>query len=255
MRSAQQRLRNLWHKLWIRTFASEYERARHFAPRISVPAESRRSAGYPSQYGQDQYVAQTLFPDQQSRVFVDIGAHDGRTFSNTWALEHLHGWTGIAIEPNPEVFARLQLSRKCHLFQGCISDVGGELEFRVCRGPAEMLSGLVDHYHPDHVNRIERESLDSEKLEIIRVPSVTLTSLLDRFGVTSVDYLSLDTEGAEYAILSSIDLQACKIRVIDVENNYADPRIFHLLRKAGYRLVSILGCDEFYAHESMSVGR
>jgi hypothetical protein len=44
-------------------------------------------------------------------VFVEAGAHDGLTQSNTKRLEESHGWTGILVEPSPSLFNVLVANR------------------------------------------------------------------------------------------------------------------------------------------------
>jgi hypothetical protein len=44
-------------------------------------------------------------------MFIDVGAHDGEQFSNTYLLETRLGWGGICIEPNPDSFRELEKNR------------------------------------------------------------------------------------------------------------------------------------------------
>ena len=50
-----------------------------------------------------------LSPSSGGR-FVELGALDGLTGSNTYALEKCLNWTGLLIEANPESYAKLQVS-------------------------------------------------------------------------------------------------------------------------------------------------
>ena len=52
-----------------------------------------------SQCGQDRFLNDNIFKGFKNGTFVDVGAHDGRTFNNTLFFEQLHGWSGINIEP------------------------------------------------------------------------------------------------------------------------------------------------------------
>lgn len=81
-----------------------------------------RASGYPIQCGQDKWIIESMLPARKEGVFVDIGANDGVTLSNTLVLEKDHGWTGIAVEPIPEVFARLQANRICTVGNGCVGE-------------------------------------------------------------------------------------------------------------------------------------
>src|SRR5262249_21734363 len=141
-------------------------------------------------------------PEKRNGFFVDIGAHDGVSLSNTLYLEEKLGWTGLAIEPNPEVYKRLSINRRCSVLQGCVAACSGKQKFRVLRGVAEMLSGLVDEYDPRHETRIRSAvTMQPDTQEEIEVDCFTLNELLDQHSIRSVDYLSIDTEGSELSIL------------------------------------------------------
>ena len=56
---------------------------------------------YYSQCDQDKYLHMNVFKDYKSGVFVDVGAHDGKTFNNTLFFEENYKWSGINIEPIP----------------------------------------------------------------------------------------------------------------------------------------------------------
>ncbi len=215
----------------------------------AYPEAQLRTEGYCSQYGQDKLVHETLLPDVVKGVFVDIGAHDGQSLSNTCYFERSLGWRGLCVEPIPEVFALLDRNRHCHKVQGAVGTKRSRAQFQVLTGPAEMLSGLQETYDPRHLARIDREQIaGGGQRRLIDVEVFTLAELLDRFQLTRVDYLSIDTEGAELAILQGIDFSRYDIRVIGLENNYRDGRPFDLLVAHGYRLRSVLG-DEFYVKQ------
>jgi hypothetical protein len=62
---------------------------------------------YYSQIRQDRYI-DFFFSKKRNGVFVDIGANDGVTLSNTYFLEKERHWTGICIEPIPSSFEKLK---------------------------------------------------------------------------------------------------------------------------------------------------
>ena len=199
-----------------------------------------------SQYKQDQYVYENCFKDKKNGVFVDIGAHDGITLSNTYFFEQTMRWTGICVEPIPEVYNRLKDNRHCLCVQGCIFDNQESVPFLKISGWAEMLSGIVENYDPQHVKRIQREiELNGGQSEIIYVKCYNLTELLLDNRIQHVDYLSIDTEGGELGILQSIDFSRIDIDVIEVENNYHGP-FQAFLEPLGYRKICDLGPDEIY---------
>lgn len=199
-----------------------------------------------SQCGQDKYVFENFFKDKKGGVFVDIGANDGVTYSNTLFFEKNLGWTGICIEPIPTVFEKLKANRKSKCIQGCISDKPGVTQFLWLNGPSEMLSGIYENLDPRHLQRINREVNQlGGSIETLQVKCYKLNDLLLDNNIKFVDYMSIDTEGGELEILKSIDFSSIDIDVIDVENNYASPEFKIFLESKGYKLM-VGGQDEIY---------
>jgi FkbM family methyltransferase len=215
-------------------------------PRLEFAQEKLQAEGYHSQWGQDKWIVEALLPGMESGVFVDVGAHDGVSFSNTLYLEQRLGWTGLAVEPIPEIFEKLRSNRRCAVVNGCVGSQSGKARFQVVSGYAEMLSGLIDSYDPRHLKRIESElKMYSGNRREIEVNCYTANELLEKHGIDYIDYLSIDVEGAEYSILSTLDFGRCNISVIGVENSYRDWRIPQLLKQRGFEFHAIVG-DEFY---------
>ncbi len=206
---------------------------------------SLRESGYYSQYGQDKWVYEQLTNELTNGVFVDIGAHDGISLSNTLFLEQL-GWSGLAIEPIPSVYQKLRSNRNCTTINGCISNSRGSVKFWEITGYSQMLSGITEHYHPNHKDRIKRE-IEQKGGEIneIEVQSYNINDLLKEHDIDHVNYLNIDVEGSEIAILDTIDFSKTRIEIIGIENNYRDSTIYSKLKNSGYKLHSAVG-DEFY---------
>jgi len=210
-----------------------------------------KSDGYYSQFGHDKWVVESLLPHVKKGVFVDVGAHDGVSFSNTLRLEQL-GWKGMAIEPIPHIYEKLIKNRTCTTIQGCIGPKEGLAKFRLIKGYSEMLSGLIDEYDERHLKRIQKEvDLYGGEVEDIEVKCYNFNSLMNSHGITKIDYLSVDTEGAEFKILKSINFKKIKISVIGVENSYHTPKIPLLLHRNGLVLHSKIGDDEFYINKQL----
>lgn len=209
----------------------------------------RRGSGIPqgkhSQYGQDVFVHE-LLGKPANGFFIDIGASDGVTGSNSLMFEEL-GWEGVCVEPNPVIFEQMAPKRNCHKLNACISDVDGEVQFLAVHGEGHMLSGIYDYMGEAHLQRIKAaiEEHGSRK-EMITIQSLTPKTLMQRFGFKEVDYLSVDTEGSELPILQSFDFSSIKVRAMTVENGNKSPDVFHHLGKQGFWLKKCLACDEVY---------
>jgi len=248
----QQIIKTLFNELRYKHFTGRVKRQNISKKEISSFQNGLKAEGYYSQWGQDRLVVENLSHGKNSEIFIDIGAHDGITFSNTFFLEHKLGWTGLAIEPIPEVYEKLKCNRQCNTIQGCVGSESGKVRFLRINGYSEMLSGLIDKYNTKHLRRIEKESkLHEGKYQEIEVICYRLNELLVSHKLREIDYLSIDAEGAEYDILKDLDFERFHISIIGVENNYRDYRIPKLLINKGFDLNSIIG-DEFYVNTQIT---
>ena len=63
--------------------------------------------------------------DQRYGVYIEAGALDGETMSNTLALEMDLGWKGLLIEADPASYLKMKSkNRKAWLVNGCLSPNG-----------------------------------------------------------------------------------------------------------------------------------
>lgn len=179
--------------------------------------------------------------------YVDVGANDGLIVSNTAHFDLNLGWNGICIEPHPIAFSKLQKNRvNSKNINFCVSESETEVDFLVVHGYAEMLSGIKNYYHPDHLLRIDSEiEKHGGSKELVKVQSKPLKKIFDEYNVKKVDYLSIDTEGSELEILSSIDFEKVDIRIISTENS-SRKNIKDFLYNKGYNLLDIVCGDEIY---------
>jgi FkbM family methyltransferase len=203
---------------------------------------------YFSQYGQDHFLDKEVFKQRNYGIFVDIGAHDGLTYSNTAFFEKYRGWKGICIEPNPIVFNRLvnarPLSTNLNL---CVGVKNTLVDFYKVEGYSEMLSGVKDNYDNKHLKRLEREINErGGGVELIKLKSMPLSLILKERGVSKVDYISIDVEGSEEEVLNSIDFKEVEIHAISIENNYSNASIHRIMDLKDYKLIRKLKCDEIY---------
>lgn len=207
---------------------------------------------YYSQCSQDKIIHENYFWNCKSGIFVDIGAHNGISFSNSYFFEKELGWTGICVEPIPEIFAQLTSNRKCCCIQGCITNTSSIEKFCRVLSPVihvEMLSGLVKDYNPTHFQRMKYElSLSGGSFQSIDVQCYLLNDVLKKNDITHVNLLSIDTEGGEFEILSSIDFSRYQIDLITVETNYNDSRIIPFLKEKGFKFVRRIEQDLLFIH-------
>jgi len=206
---------------------------------------------YYSQLGQDRFLNTTYFKNKKQGVFCEVGANDGVQKSNSLFFEKL-GWAGICIEPLPQAFNALQKNRKCICENFAINLEEGESEFLEINGYAEMLSGLVNEYSPEHLDRVKGEiNHYGGYSKTIKVKTTKLQTLFDKHNIENIDYLSIDTEGNELKVLETIDYKKTNIFAITIENNYQINNFRLFLESKGFEFVrKIEVIDEVYINKN-----
>jgi hypothetical protein len=114
-----------------------------------------------------------------------------------------------------------------------------------------MIPGLKNHYYLRHHTRLVNENNHfGSSSNIISIPTNTLANIFKTHDVTHVNYLSIDVEGAEFAVIKSIDFENVFIDVIGFENNYNDTSvpIVEYLTTKGYDILH-RSMDIFMIHK------
>lgn len=212
---------------------------------------------YYSQYNQDKILNEMFFKNAKNGVFIDIGAHDGECFSNSLFFEKELNWTGLCIEPNPKVFEELKNKRKSICINKAIYNKKGKIPFSKNSGRTELLSGIVETYDEQHKERITQENnIYGGETEIIEVECDLLENILEEYNINIIDYFSIDTEGSEWNIISTINFDKVKINILDVEINYPDSveskNIIEKLLANNFKLLGQLGpCDLIFENNDL----
>lgn len=202
-----------------------------------------------SQVGQDKLVDEFL-QGNRNGVFVDVGAHDGVMFSNTFFFELFRDWLGVCVEPSPESFPFLIKNRMAKCIQCAVSDFDGTADFLVAPGGWSTISRL-EALEPDHYLAVENIFLTTHggQFRKTTTPVRRLQSVLDECKLTRIDFLSLDIEGQELRALRTIDFSRMDIRVLSIENCHkTNPFLAHL-KPHGYRLLKRLQQDEIFVKD------
>lgn len=201
---------------------------------------------YYSQIQQDKIIDEYL-KYKENGFFIEIGANDGISGSNTAFFEKFRNWKGICIEPAPNEFKSLTENRTSININACVSNYNGESNFICIDGYSMMLSGLLENYNQAHINRINSEvHQHGGTVKQLKVPVKTLQSILDEHLITEVDYCSIDTEGSEFEIVSSIDYDKTNIKIFSIENNYGETKIQEFLKTKGYSLAMKIQWDDIF---------
>lgn len=247
-------MRNLYYQLRFTTKnllkSSTFLQDLMLASIASIDSKNISRQSY-SQYGQDLFLSKLLsfLPDKHQYLYIDIGAHDGITFSNSFFLDELDRWNGICVEANSSVFAQLIENRKSECLNLAISDNNGVTLFLKNDGYSEMLSGIASEISRKHLKRTRREQSENNgRTTEVFVKTLTLNELCRAREIFEIDLLLIDVEGAEKSIISSIDFEILRINIICVERNFSSIGVLKILKKEGFIRLIQIGADDIYVH-------
>jgi FkbM family methyltransferase len=159
--------------------------------------------------GREESIVRDFFRDGTNGFFVDVGAAWPIENSNTYYLENHLGWTGIAIDALPEYGPSWAVSRpRSRFYSFFVTDHSDTTEtfYR------SALTG-VSSYQKEQAQGPSGDVAFEE----MQVPSITLNSLLEKNGVTRVDFLSMDIEGAELMALAGFDIDRFRPDLVCIE--------------------------------------
>jgi FkbM family methyltransferase len=174
-------------------------------------------------------------------TYVDVGAYDSTLHSVT-RLFYDRGWHGINIEANARRMASFLRDRPgdINLCTG-VSSAPGTATFREYPDYDGMstLDPGMKHLH----EAVDRPFVDRE------VPVTTLAAVLSEHGVRHVDFLKVDVEGHELAVLQGNDWNAVRPTVVTFEG-VGGQEVIDYMSALGYRLEFFDGLNYYMVDES-----
>jgi len=172
----------------------------------------------------------------QPGVFVEVGANDPISGSQTWLLEQ-NGWRGVLVEPQSVHYEKLRAQRPhSQVFQVACSapDQEGEMDLLLA---AETGSSTL---------RKQRDTHGTRFVGTERVKVTTLDKVLELAGIAQIDFLSLDVEGHEIEVLRGLDFARFHPTLILIEDGVRDLSRHRFLKARGYKLVKRTSLNNWY---------
>ena len=192
-----------------------------------------------------------IFKNQKNGFYLDIGCGHPIKNNNTYLLNK-KGWRGINIDLDEENIDLFNSYRKKDVnLATAVSDKEGETD-------------LYFYHSKSALNTISKENADFQKAKVSKIKKIktqTINKIIENspFKDRKIDFLSVDVEGSELAILKNFDFAKYSPKVIVVEyldlslkkleiknlniNNIIKSEVYKLIESNNYTLANILHSD------------
>jgi len=180
-----------------------------------------------SQIGQSEYIDK-LLQQRRNGIFFECGAYDGEELSNSLFFELHRNWTGILIEANPiRLKSLIEKNRKAFVVRACLSVTSRPAMVKFTMHP--YFGGEISDNSENTDNNFLNRYKNSSDINILKrwskvnafpqiyVHCFPLMSIVDALDIHHIDYISLDVEGAEVAILHTIDWSKLTVDAFTIE--------------------------------------
>ena len=184
-------------------------------PRALALAVPEEAEAFAKKYGpgrnsehEEEWLIRDFFGDRRGGLFIDVGANDYKRFSNTYYLENVLGWSGIAIEPQRSFEAGYAANRPRTKFRPFfVSDQSNEQARMYVLGTNPLVTSADKGF-------TERYGKDATE---VTAPTITLNDLLGSEHVSSIDFMTMDIELWEPKALAGFDIERFRPQLVCVE--------------------------------------
>lgn len=177
-------------------------------------------------------------------IFIELGAMDGITYSNTLFFEKELGWNGVLIEPTNQ-FNQLKNNRpNCININCAISEIDGEVEFI----GNLALGGITNTMHENH--RIGWK-LD-EQGNTYMVKSIPISEAISHLNLRKIDLFSIDVEGGELEVLKTFNW-GIPVYIILIEMSHDEQRnelCREMMRNNQLEFDMVIGVNEVWINKN-----
>ncbi len=154
----------------------------------------------------EDYHLELVFADVADGLYVDVGGgHPVADNVSFWF--YLKGWRGLVVEPQrqlADLYAHVR--PRDVVFRGLVGEREGEVDFHV-----------VDRLHGFSTTVESNAKSAGAGYATLRMPMRRLADLTAEHGITRIDFLKVDVEGAEPEVLRGTDWKTCRPKVVIIE--------------------------------------
>ena len=186
--------------------------------------------------------------------FIEAGANDGISQSNTFLYEKEFDWNGLLIEPNPSKYNQCKNNRPNSIVENyaLVSNsykhdyIDGDFDHE---GYADSLMSMVldeGDWCDDILRDCKKEKKESSN--IIKVPATSLDKLLEKHNIKKIDFFSLDVEGYEISVLNGFDIEKYLPNYMLIETTSFENRrkvIFDYMEDRNYKVIEELTINDY----------
>lgn len=205
------------------------------------------------------HLLELFFGKRTSGIFVEVGAFDGISYSNTWGLAE-RGWEGLLVEPIPELAEKCRKNHGIHphvsIIQTAIGSHHGVVSLVVGGELTTANHAQASEYRD---TAWARQSVTDTSIE---VPMTTLDALLDERKVPAeFDLLVVDVEGYESAVFEGFTLSRWlpKMLIVELADTHpdlslmasADARLSAKIQADGYQIVYKDAINTVFLHKNL----
>ncbi len=173
--------------------------------------------------------------DIKNGFYIEAGAYDGILQSNTKFLEDEYKWSGMLIEPSPQIFKLLENNRPDNInINTCLVSSNYK---------NKTIEGAFDNGPMSSVNNIRK----IQDATIISVPCDTLENILNNNFIKHIDFMTIDTEGYEFEVLEGLNLNINRPTYLLIEIYLHDKdKIFNYLEQYNYLFLENITNYNYY---------
>ena len=183
----------------------------------------------------DKKLIKRLKLENSKGFFVEVGAVDGITYSNSYLLEKKLGWNGLLVEPIHSEYKKCLSYRSSIVENFLLTDEkNSDKEIKMIKaGPGSLIHeqniNIADSFHDKLKRMAKKRLIDGEEM----VRSTTISRLLRKHSIENVDIFFIDVEGSEKLVISGMDEDINFTNVL-CETEYPE-EILELLERHGFR--------------------
>lgn len=181
--------------------------------------------------------------------FIEAGANNGLSQSNTYVLEKQKGWHGLLVEGIPDLYERCKQERPQSTVVNCALVSSDHVEPTVTMHFANLMSVVDGSLKTNQGQQQHLQSAcNSQSLDdsySVEVPARTLESVLDDLAdLPRIDFFSLDVEGYELNVLQGLNFNKYRPTYILVEARFFD-EVNEYLESQDYKLVEKMTVHDY----------